>query len=132
MPQKSLQAVAAEWHGGQNSALYAYASTQTIQPALSREIASCLSSARPLERRDLCRLHVNTAPALSCEDLQDHHEFWNRVCFDSRGMPVKCRKTGALKVWKTRPGDFRQPVKYGLKQSFYITPDNIGDWCAPL
>lgn len=30
MSQKSLQTIAGEWHGGQNTALYAYASTGTI------------------------------------------------------------------------------------------------------
>jgi len=42
--------------------------------------------------------------------------------------PVRCRVNGACKVWKTRPNDFRLPVKYGLKECFYITPDNATDW----
>lgn len=133
MSQKSLQTIAAEWHFGQFSALYAYASTQTIlQSDLSNEIADCLSNARPLERRDLLRLYVNTAPALEIQDLLDYREFWHRFERNADGTPVRCRKNGQLKLWKTRPYDFKQPVKYGLKQSFYITPENIGDWCAPL
>lgn len=44
------------------------------------------------------------------------------------GTPVRCRVNGACKTWKTRPGDFRLPVKHGLKQCFYITPANAGEW----
>lgn len=33
---------------------------------------------------------------------------------------IQCRRNGATKLWKTRPNDFRIPVKYGLKECFYI------------
>ena len=46
----------------------------------------------------------------------------------SDGKPVRCRAMGACKTWKTRPNDFKLPVKYGLYQSFYITHDNAGEW----
>jgi hypothetical protein len=36
----------------------------------------------------------------------------------------RCRRNGATKTWKTRPGHFRIPVKYGLKTCFYITHAN--------
>ena len=42
--------------------------------------------------------------------------------------PLRCRSNGACKTWKTRPNDFRLPVKYGLKQCFYITPSNADQW----
>lgn len=41
---------------------------------------------------------------------------------DSRGNPVRCRVNGRVKFWKTRPEDFRIPVKYGLYNCFYIEP----------
>jgi len=44
------------------------------------------------------------------------------------GTPVRCRVNGMCKTWKTRPGDFRLPVKYGLRDCFYITPSNANDW----
>lgn len=47
---------------------------------------------------------------------------------DSRGAPVRCRASGQCQTWVTRPDDFKLPVKYGLKQSFYITPANAADW----
>lgn len=37
------------------------------------------------------------------------------------GTPVRCRVNGRCKTWKTRPEEFRLPVKHGLKTCFYIT-----------
>lgn len=50
---------------------------------------------------------------------------------------AKCfnwRRNGQTKVWKTRPDDFRVPVKFGLYNYDYITPENahlvhIGEEC---
>jgi hypothetical protein len=47
---------------------------------------------------------------------------------DRRGNPHVCRVNGACKVWKTRPEDFSLPVKFGLKDCFYITPRNAAEW----
>jgi len=47
---------------------------------------------------------------------------------NSDGTPTRCRVNGALKLWKTRPDDFKLPVKHGLYDCFYITPDNASDW----
>jgi len=55
-------------------------------------------------------------------------EFYHRTLRNSDGTAVRCRVNGTCKTWKTRPDDFRLPVKYGLKECFYITPDNAGDW----
>ena len=44
------------------------------------------------------------------------------------GTPVRCRANGACKTWKTRPTEFRLPVKWGLKHCFYITQDNAEEW----
>ena len=47
---------------------------------------------------------------------------------DSRGNPVVCRAAGKCQTWKTRPEEFKLPVKYGLYQHFYITPENAHEW----
>ena len=47
---------------------------------------------------------------------------------NSDGTPTRCRVNGRCKVWKTRPDDFRLPVKHGLRDCFYITPENCADW----
>ena len=41
---------------------------------------------------------------------------------------MKVRRTGKTKVWKTRPLEFKIPVKYGLYEFGYITQDNACDW----
>lgn len=46
------------------------------------------------------------------------------------GTPARCRAMGKCKVWKTRPNDFKLPVKYGMYDSFYITNDNANEWNA--
>ena len=56
--------------------------------------------------------------------------FFHVTLKDSRGNPVVCRATGKCKTWKTRVADFKLPVKYGLYQSFYITPENAHEWVA--
>lgn len=47
---------------------------------------------------------------------------------DSRGNPVRARVSGQIKFWKTRPAEFRIPMKYGLYTSFYINEQNASDW----
>ena len=54
---------------------------------------------------------------------------FNQDVRDSRGGLVVCRVNGACKTWVTRPNYFRLPVKYGLRDCFYITPDNAKEWC---
>lgn len=44
--------------------------------------------------------------------------------------PLECRANGKCQTWKTRPADFKLPVKYGLKECFYITPETAHEWCA--
>lgn len=41
------------------------------------------------------------------------------------------RRNGATKTWKTRPDDWSVPVKYGLKNHGYITPQNAADFHVP-
>lgn len=37
---------------------------------------------------------------------------------------ARWRRNGATKVWKTRPDEFRVPVKFGLYGYGYITDSN--------
>lgn len=41
---------------------------------------------------------------------------------------VLARVSGKCQTWKTRPDDFRLPVKHGLYESSAITPENAGEW----
>ena len=46
--------------------------------------------------------------------------------WDSDGKPTRARVTGKVQTWKTRPDDFRVPIKRGLYDSGYLTPSNAG------
>jgi hypothetical protein len=74
----------------------------------------------PLNNPDLFR------PATR-EDVDNPgiHEF-----YDASGC--RWRRNGALKLWKTRPTEFRQPVKYGLYGFGYITHSNLDETWVKL
>lgn len=38
------------------------------------------------------------------------------------------RRTGATKFWKTRPNNFKIPVKYGMDEHGYIDQTNCVNW----
>ena len=44
------------------------------------------------------------------------------------GTPVRARRNGKTQTWKTKPDDFRIPVKYGLKTCFNIHQLNAKMW----
>lgn len=54
--------------------------------------------------------------------------FYHRRMKGSDGRPLRCRVNGVCKTWKTRPEDFKLPVKYGLRECFYIEPCNVDEW----
>lgn len=47
---------------------------------------------------------------------------------DSRGNSRAVRLNGRVKLWKTRPDEFEQPVKFGLYDAFRISHRDAGDW----
>ena len=51
----------------------------------------------------------------------DHGLVWARM---SRGELWQCRRNGATKTWKTRPGEFRIPVKAGFSACGELTHNN--------
>lgn len=47
----------------------------------------------------------------------------------SRSKQLKrVRVSGKCKTWKTRPDEFKLPVKYGMYESLYITERNAADY----
>ena len=44
------------------------------------------------------------------------------------GTAIRCRQSGRLKTWKRDKDKFKLPVKYGLKNSFYIDNNNCKEW----
>jgi len=67
-----------------------------------------------------------------------HEDFHANGCqvdfgITGRAMPklVNCerwRRNGATQTWKTRPNDFRIPVKHGLYAYWEITADNANEF----
>ncbi len=44
------------------------------------------------------------------------------------GSPLRARRNGKTQTWKTRPNDFRIPIKHGLYDYGNITQDNANEW----
>jgi len=63
-----------------------------------------------------------------CVNAHYRQEFFSRYKFYGNGFPKRVRVSGKCKTWKTRPNEFRLPVKYGFSENLYITHDNQGDW----
>jgi hypothetical protein len=55
-------------------------------------------------------------------------EFHHKTLRNSDKTPVRCRVNGKCRTWKTRPDEFELPVKYGLKECFYINQRNADEW----
>jgi hypothetical protein len=54
--------------------------------------------------------------------------FYHKSLKDSKGNPLKAKRNGQNKLWKTRPNDFQIPVKRGLYDFGYINQDNCLEW----
>jgi hypothetical protein len=55
------------------------------------------------------------------EDALANGHIWALM---TNGRYWKLRRNGQTKLWKTRPDDFRIPVKCGLKSCGYLTQDS--------
>lgn len=62
------------------------------------------------------------------EIAQTTHRFYHIAARRSRGNAVEARVNGKCKTWKTRPLEYRLPVKVGFKTCLYITHENAADW----
>ncbi len=61
-------------------------------------------------------------------DILQADRFEHATLKNSDGTPLRARRNGKTKTWKTKPGTFQIPAKYGLKECFYITQDNAHEW----
>jgi hypothetical protein len=60
--------------------------------------------------------------------LTAHYFYHRTLTYKDGRTPIQVRRNGQTKTWKTRPGEFRIPVKYGFKECFYITQKDADDW----
>ena len=61
-------------------------------------------------------------------NTNDCTEFNHVTEKNADGTPLRCRVNGKCKTWKTRPAEFKLPVKHGLYNCFYITNHNAREW----
>jgi hypothetical protein len=57
-----------------------------------------------------------------------NHFYHRTLRYKSRDVPVKARRNGSTKTWKTRPGQFRVPIKVGMYEYGYIDNRNADEW----
>jgi len=67
---------------------------------------------------------VTKQNALTCNEFFSTH-LTNK---DKNKTPLKVRRNGKTQTWKTRPNEFRIPVKYGLYEYYNITDKNCHEW----
>jgi hypothetical protein len=66
---------------------------------------------------------------ISVYSADDYSTFYHRTAKYKDGYtPIQVRRNGRTKRWKTRPKEFQIPVKYGLKECFYIDQRNAHEW----
>lgn len=61
------------------------------------------------------------------QDFINANHFEDKILKNADGTPVRYRRSGKTKLWKTRPNDFQIPIKRGLYSYGYITQDCMKD-----
>jgi hypothetical protein len=78
---------------------------------------------------------ITKAQAMAAHSNQEFHHTGRHECTRTVGSRggitediVKVRVSGQCQTWKTRPDEFRLPVKYGLYKSAAIDHTNAHEW----
>ncbi len=58
------------------------------------------------------------------------NRFEHTVLKNADGTPLRARRNGKTKTWKTRPNEFNVPIKVGLYTYGYITDADSKSWRA--
>jgi hypothetical protein len=86
----------------------------------SKDIVAARLAARkkivPLTREDLRNAGFGSPHV----HMNDRHRP-DGTCYEWRG-------NGAMQTWKTRPNEFRWPIKYGMREYSSITQNDVGDF----
>lgn len=62
------------------------------------------------------------------KQLKYRDEIYHKDLKDSQGHSVRAKVNGKIQLWKTRPTEFRLPMKHGLRDTFQLTQDNADQW----
>lgn len=71
--------------------------------------------------------------AMTARDFHHRDDCAQVVTYGPRGGATfprteEWRRNGSTQTWKTRPGEFRIPVKYGLRSYGSLTDYDAPDW----
>ena len=58
----------------------------------------------------------------------DNRVFYNGTWRNKDGAPMRARRNGMTKTWKTRPQEWVLPVKQGMYSAFHIHEGTAHDW----
>ena len=78
--------------------------------------------------REVLHAHVPKVNRERAPGFDHGHIFHHVTATNHDGSPVRARVSGRPKLWKTRPDEFRIPVKHGMRDHFYITHENGHEW----
>ena len=78
---------------------------------------------------DQARGKITYQTALTCDRFYSRTERYAGRR-NKPGGPYEARRNGATQTWKTRPGQFRIPIKIGFRQYGYIDNHNAAGWAT--
>lgn len=55
---------------------------------------------------------------------------YSSIYQNADGTPLRARVNGKLRTWKREPNYYELPMKHGLRDFFYITPESAPYWFA--
>lgn len=67
---------------------------------------------------------------ITIEEAKAHDHFEHVSLKNADGSRLRVRRNGATKTWKTRPTEFRIPIKHGLYSYGYISHHSADLWEA--
>ena len=62
------------------------------------------------------------------KELKPRDILYHKYYENADGTPQRFRVNGQVKTWKTRPDEFRVPVKRGMYEFGYVTHNDIDDY----
>jgi hypothetical protein len=74
----------------------------------------------------------NNGTKVTKVNQENVREFYHVTLKNADGTPARCRRNGKTQTWKTRPVEFRIPVKHGLYDYFNIDQNNCNEWTVNL
>lgn len=99
----------------------------------AREIAATLLEADPDEFSPQVYIDQLVADdasgTITARTADQYNRFYHRtLSYKNSTHPIEVRRNGKTKYWKREPTRFRIPVKYGLRDCFYIDNQNAHEW----